>query len=60
MFVFRPCDGNEVAGSYAAAVKLTNSPSVLALSRQGMPINAGTSVEAVGKGAYVMEAADDW
>jgi transketolase len=55
VFVFRPCDGNEVAGSYAAAVKLTNSPSVLALSRQSMPIHAGTSAEAVSRGAYVLE-----
>jgi transketolase len=55
VFVFRPCDGTEVAGSYAAALKLPNSPSVLALSRQSMPINAGTSAEAVSRGAYVME-----
>jgi transketolase len=56
-FVFRPCDGNEVAGSYAAAIKLSNAPSVLAFSRQSMPVHAGTSAEAVSRGAYVLEAA---
>jgi transketolase len=55
-FVFRPCDGNEVAGSYAAAIRLSNAPSVLALSRQSMPVHAGTSTEAVSRGAYVLEA----
>jgi transketolase len=57
MFVFRPCDGNEVAGSYAAALQLATAPSVLALSRQGMPVNAGSSIEAVRLGAYVLDAA---
>merc|ERR1712113_913209 len=32
-----------------------NSPSVLALSRQSMPVHAGTSAEAVSRGAYVLE-----
>eukprot|EP00747_Dinoflagellata_sp_TGD_P196181 gnl/TRDRNA2_/TRDRNA2_65944_c0_seq1.p1 gnl/TRDRNA2_/TRDRNA2_65944_c0~~gnl/TRDRNA2_/TRDRNA2_65944_c0_seq1.p1 ORF type:complete len:746 (-),score=126.52 gnl/TRDRNA2_/TRDRNA2_65944_c0_seq1:664-2901(-) len=59
LFVFRPCDGNEVAGSYAAALNLSNSPSVLALSRQSMPIQAKTSIEAVMKGAYVIEDAPE-
>ena len=58
MYTFRPCDGNEVAGSYRMALKLTNSPSVLALSRQGMPVNTGTSAAAVEKGAYVMDPSD--
>jgi transketolase len=57
MYVFRPCDGNEVAGSYAAALKLSDAPSVLALSRQGMPVNAGSSIAATAKGAYVLDAA---
>merc|ERR1719265_3119915 len=57
MYVFRPCDGNEVAGSYACAVAKKDAPSLLALSRQGMPNHAGSSVEAVSKGAYVLEPA---
>jgi transketolase len=58
MFVFRPCDGNEVTGSYIEAMKLTNSPSVFALSRQGMPIQEGTSAASVAKGAYTMVGCD--
>jgi len=54
-FVFRPCDGNEVAGSYAAAARLADAPSVLALSRGNMPVHAGTSAEAVSRGAYTLE-----
>ena len=58
MYTFRPCDGKEVAGSYAQAMKMANSPSVFALSRQGMPIQAGTSAAAVAQGAYTMDAAE--
>merc|ERR1719265_2978402 len=57
MYVFRPCDGNEVSGAFACAVAKADAPSVLALSRQGMPNHAGSSVEAVAKGAYVLESA---
>lgn len=55
MFVFRPCDGNEVAGSYAEALELKKSPSVLALSRQGCPILSGSDAGKVCKGAYVLQ-----
>ena len=58
MYVFRPCDGNEVAGSYAAAVKQSSAPSVLALSRQGMEVQEGTSIAAVAQGAYVLQRAE--
>ena len=57
MYVFRPCDGNETSGSYAAALKQSAAPSVLALSRQGMPVQPGSSAAAVLKGAYVLDAA---
>eukprot|EP00912_Choanoflagellata_sp_UC4_P000856 UC4_evm2s526 len=55
MFVFRPCDGNEVAGCYAHAIEMNNSPSVLALSRQGCPILSGSDAEKVSRGAYVLQ-----
>ena len=58
MFVFRPCDGNEVQGSYAAALKIKDAPSVLALSRQGMPVMPNSSIEGVAKGAYVIDGCD--
>jgi transketolase len=57
MYVFRPCDGNETSGSYACAIAKSDAPSVLALSRQGMPVQQGSSATAVAKGAYVLDAA---
>eukprot|EP01051_Picozoa_sp_SAG22_P014298 SAG22_NODE_1713_length_3750_cov_1.552177_3_plen_99_part_00 len=54
LYTFRPGDGNEVAGSYAAALELTHSPSVLACSRTGMPVQAGTSIDRVKFGAYLL------
>ncbi|KAJ5072531.1 transketolase [Anaeramoeba ignava] len=54
LLLFRPCDGNEVSGAYAYALSTENTPSVLALTRQGVPHLKGTSVEAVAKGAYVL------
>lgn len=54
MYVFRPCDGNEVGGSYMKALHLKHSPSVLCLSRQDLPCLPGTSYEGVEKGAYVI------
>jgi transketolase len=41
-----------VAGSYVCALGLKNAPSVIACSRTGMPVQAGTSVANVAKGAY--------
>ena len=45
-------DGNEVAGSYVCALGLKNAPSVIACSRTSMPVQVGTSVANVAKGAY--------
>jgi transketolase len=58
LLTFRPCDGNEVAGAYAAALATENcgTPSVFALSRQGCPVLPGTSADAVTRGAYVVDA----
>lgn len=53
-FLFRPADGNEVAGSYICALEQEASPSVLALSRQGLPQLAGSSRDGVAKGAYTV------
>lgn len=54
----RPGDGNETSGAYIAALRQHHRPSVLALSRQGCPNVAGTSIEGVLKGAYVVQDAD--
>lgn len=54
----RPCDAEEVAGAYIAAIQATETPSVLALSRQGLPqYPQFSSREGVLKGAYVFTEA---
>jgi transketolase len=52
--VIRPADGNETSGAYKVAVENHNAPTLLALSRQGLPQVAGTSIEGTLKGAYTI------
>ena len=52
MLTFRPADGNEVSGTYFAALSHRSGPSVLCLSRQNLPHLEGTSAEKVSLGAY--------
>ena len=52
--VLRPADGNEVSGAYAAALLHRHGPSVLALTRQACPHQAGSSIAAVQQGAYTL------
>ncbi|MEL7253988.1 MAG: transketolase [Pseudomonadota bacterium] len=58
--VFRPCDTVETAESWELALSATSTPSVLSLTRQGLPTlrtehkNANLS----SKGAYVLADAD--
>lgn len=52
---FRPADGNEVSGAYLQALRHRTGPSVLCLSRQNLPQLRGSSLEAVAKGAYVLD-----
>lgn len=54
LLVFRPADGNETSGAYKAAINAQKKSSVLALTRQGLPNLAGSSVDGVGKGGYVL------
>ena len=59
LHVFRPADGVETAECWALAVKSSDSPSVLALTRQNVPNlrkdAAGENLSA--KGAYVLQEA---
>ncbi|KAI8803515.1 Transketolase, thiamine diphosphate binding domain-containing protein [Cladochytrium replicatum] len=57
--VYRPADGNETAGSYLAALSTTTTPSVFCLTRQNLPQLAGSSPEAVLKGGYVLQDAEN-
>ncbi|MEO0836906.1 MAG: transketolase [Cyanobacteria bacterium J06642_3] len=52
--VFRPADGNETAAAYKLAVESKTTPSLLALSRQGLPQLKGSSIEKAEKGGYVL------
>jgi len=55
LLVIRPGDGNETSGAYQVAVTNRKRPTVLALSRQAMVNQAGSSAAAVAKGGYILE-----
>ncbi len=52
MKVFRPADGKETVAGWALAMT-TNSPTALVLSRQNLPQQENTSLEAL-KGGYIV------
>ncbi len=56
LYVFRPADGVETAECWQAAVEAGESPSILALTRQGVPNlrKAPTHENLSAKGAYVL------
>jgi transketolase len=56
--LIRPADANEVAAAWAVAVD-SDGPTALVLSRQSVPVLAGTKGAPVAKGAYVLEGDDD-
>ncbi|MEC4984562.1 MAG: transketolase [Oscillatoria sp. PMC 1068.18] len=54
LVVYRPADGNETSGAYKVAVESRDTPTLIALSRQGLPNLEGSSIENASKGAYVL------
>ena len=57
LYVYRPCDGIETAECWELALKSEASPSVMALTRQGVP-NVRDEADEVNKaslGAYIIE-----
>ncbi len=56
--VIRPADPEETAGAFAAALQRTNGPTLLALTRQAVPMlndaSAQTRREGVFKGGYIL------
>jgi len=56
--VVRPADATETAGAWAATLA-AEGPVALCLTRQGVPVLAGSDVPAVSRGAYVLREADD-
>lgn len=58
--VIRPADGNETSGAYKIAIEKAkkNEPTLLAFTRQNVPNLAGTSIEGVTKGGYILVDSD--
>ena len=52
--VFRPADANEVLGTYKAIFEKESGPSVIALSRNKLPILETTKISEVAKGGYTV------
>lgn len=60
LLYIRPCDSEETAGAYIAALEAKNNSSILSLSRQGLPQYPGkSSRDGVQKGAYVFIEDDE-
>lgn len=56
--VWRPADANETAAAWIAAVE-ADGPTAMVLSRQGLPVLAGTNVrDSVLRGGYVLAESD--
>ncbi|BAU56537.1 transketolase [Halorhodospira halochloris] len=57
--VWRPCDAQETAGAWAAAIERRSGPTAMALSRQGMEPQARSAdqVKAIARGGYVLSDA---
>ena len=52
--VFRPCDAVETAAAWKLALLSSETPTCIALSRQGLPKLETTSYDGVTKGAYIV------
>ncbi|MCH5463940.1 transketolase [Levilactobacillus tujiorum] len=55
--VIRPSDAHETFGAWQTIAKTTDRPTVLVLSRQGLPLLAETRAESVSRGGYVVSPA---
>ncbi|KAJ7098116.1 Transketolase, thiamine diphosphate binding domain-containing protein [Mycena belliarum] len=51
---WRPADGNETSAAYAVALKSTQTPSILSLSRQNLPNLEASTIELASRGGYVV------
>lgn len=52
--VIRPADANETAGAWRYAMQRSAGPSALVLSRQNLPVFAGSEKADISRGAYVL------
>lgn len=58
LLVIRPADGNETSGAYKIAIENRDRPTLLALSRQGLPNLPTSSIAGTAKGAYILSDSD--
>jgi transketolase len=59
LWFVRPADATETVGAWKVALEREDGPVGLALTRQKVPTLERTTVEGVGRGAYVVWEADD-
>jgi transketolase len=57
--VLRPGDAWETAAAWRVILEDLDTPAVLALSRQDLPVQDGVDWDGVARGAYVLREADD-
>lgn len=57
--LIRPADANEVLGAWKTIATTTDKPSILVLSRQGLPLLAQTDSDKVARGGYVASPAQN-
>ena len=57
--VIRPADANETSAAWKVILETTDRPSAIILSRQNLPVLAGTSADGVARGAYVLAGGDE-
>ena len=58
--VWRPCDAVETAAAWAAGIERADGPTLLALSRQNLPVvTAGIDVEDIRRGGYILADASE-
>jgi transketolase len=56
LHLYRPADARETYAAWKAALLSTQTPTILILTRQNLPLLAHSSEKGVEKGAYVLEA----
>jgi transketolase len=59
LWFMRPADATETAGAWKVALEREDGPVALALSRQKLPTLERTSIDGVGRGAYVIWESDE-
>lgn len=59
LMVWRPADGNEVSAAYKVSIESTETPSIIALTRQNLPQLENSSIEKASKGGYIVYDVQD-